>query len=164
MTTTISPKRIAEELRQRGGRRPTKPPLRRSLDPIHEELVNIIFRGASEHDITLTPQQMHDLAAYIAPSLLRLPFAKRPVAVVGVAQVPEDKSEVVLTLRERQVLMGIARGLSADQTGYRLMLAKDTVKTHLRRAYKALGARNASHAVAIAIKYGLLSAEELEEV
>ena len=164
MSAVIPEQRIEGELRMRPGRRAStsRPMAIRSLDPIYERLVDVVIAGARRHSIDMSPGQVKALAAYITPTLLRLPYAKR--AASPGARPPSDKRIIQLTPRERQVLMGLARGLSAEQTGYRLGVSKDTVKTHLRHAYAALGARNGCHAVAICLKYDLLQAEELEDV
>lgn len=54
------------------------------------------------------------------------------------------------------ILVGLARGESTKDTGDRLFLSAATIKTHRRRLYKVLGARNAAHAVSIGFRTGLL--------
>jgi DNA-binding NarL/FixJ family response regulator len=48
------------------------------------------------------------------------------------------------TVRQRQVLQLIAEGRSYDQIGTRLYITSETVKTHVQRLYKLLGARGTS--------------------
>jgi DNA-binding NarL/FixJ family response regulator len=47
-------------------------------------------------------------------------------------------SEAGLTERERQVLEGIADGLTNSQIGQQIYIAEDTVKTHARRLFRKL--------------------------
>jgi DNA-binding CsgD family transcriptional regulator len=61
-----------------------------------------------------------------------------------------------LTERETEILEGVAEGETAVQTGKRLYLSSETVKGYRKRVIAKLGARNAPHAVAVAIRRGLL--------
>lgn len=137
-------------------------PAMRTLNPVYAELVAVINSGAKKNKIALTPDQVRALAAYVTPTMLRVPYARR-IVPVG-AKVPEDKSTIKLTTRERQAMMGVARGLTAAQIGRRLGIAMDTAKTHMRNAYHALDARNGPHAVAICLKYGLLTEDDIADV
>lgn len=56
-----------------------------------------------------------------------------------------------LTPRERQVLALLAQGLEASDVADRMTVTLDTVKCHSLRARRRLGARNTTHAVALAI-------------
>lgn len=67
-----------------------------------------------------------------------------------------DESVPRLTEREWQVLEGIASGLSNREIGGVLFVSEDTVKTHVRRLFKKLDARDRANAVAIGIRSGLL--------
>jgi DNA-binding CsgD family transcriptional regulator len=59
--------------------------------------------------------------------------------------------------RETEVLAGAANGETAAETGARLYLSPETVKSYRKRVIAKLGARNGTHAVALAIRSGLLS-------
>lgn len=65
--------------------------------------------------------------------------------------------------RATQILTLLADGRSYEQISRELFITKDTVKTHLRHAYEALGARNAPHAVALAIGTGLIPTPRQEQ-
>ena len=52
----------------------------------------------------------------------------------------------------------VAEGETAVQTGKRLYLSSETVKGYRKRMIAKLGARDAPHAVAVAIRRGLLPA------
>ena len=52
-----------------------------------------------------------------------------------------------LTERELQVLRGMSQGKSNAEIGKSLFLSEDTVKTHARRLFRKLGARDRAHAV-----------------
>ena len=59
--------------------------------------------------------------------------------------------------RETEVLAGAANGETAAETGARLYLSPETVKSYRKRVIAKLGARNGTHAVALAIRSGLLT-------
>lgn len=51
-----------------------------------------------------------------------------------------------LTDRERQILAGVAEGLTNQEIAEQLYIGFSTVKTHLEHARTKLGARNSCHA------------------
>ena len=61
----------------------------------------------------------------------------------------------LLTAREREVLIGVARGLSNKEIGRELNLAEVTVKLHLRSLFRKTGARSRADAAVMAVKAGL---------
>ena len=61
-----------------------------------------------------------------------------------------------LSDREAEVLAGAANGETAAQTGARLYLSPETVKSYRKRVIAKLGARNGTHAVAVALRSGVL--------
>jgi len=62
-----------------------------------------------------------------------------------------------LSLRERDVLNLVARGLSDKEIATQMGVSTATVNTHLRHVYAKLRANNRAHAVAIALRYGVLT-------
>ena len=58
--------------------------------------------------------------------------------------------------REHEILAGAAEGETAAQTGARLYLSTETVKSYRKRIIAKLGARNGTHAVALALRAGKL--------
>ena len=61
-----------------------------------------------------------------------------------------------LTEREREILRGLARGLSNREIAEQLHLADATVKTHVSRIYPKLGVRDRAQAVVVAYEEGLV--------
>jgi DNA-binding NarL/FixJ family response regulator len=83
---------------------------------------------------------------------------QRGDAVAG-AEVPRLQTvrlRAPLTERERQVLHGMADGRSNAEIGRELFVSEDTVKTHARRLFRKLGARDRAHAVAVGFRSGVL--------
>ena len=62
----------------------------------------------------------------------------------------------VLTPREREVLIRIARGQSIPAIAADLYVAPSTVKTHVQRLYEKLGVSDRAAAVAEAMRQRLL--------
>ncbi|GAA2363981.1 response regulator [Streptomyces sparsogenes] len=61
-----------------------------------------------------------------------------------------------LTVREREVLVQVAGGLSNDEIAARLEVSPLTVKTHVNRAMAKLGARDRAQLVVISYETGLV--------
>ena len=91
--------------------------------------------------------------ALLSPSVTRRlieEFTRRP-------QVDTNDRLADLTEREREVLLLIARGLSNQELAERLFIADNTVKTHVKRIFTKLGARDRAQAIVIAYESGLMS-------
>jgi DNA-binding NarL/FixJ family response regulator len=78
-------------------------------------------------------------------------------AGVGVAEAAPAGRRLTLTERELQVLRGMADGKSNAEIGRELFVSEDTVKTHARRLFRKLGARDRAHAVAAGFRLGLVA-------
>jgi DNA-binding NarL/FixJ family response regulator len=68
-----------------------------------------------------------------------------------------------LSVREREVLLLAAKGLSSKEVAKRLFISERTVQTHLASIYDKLGSRNKTEALLLALKYGVVTLEELLE-
>ncbi|MBA7634930.1 Transcriptional regulatory protein DegU [subsurface metagenome] len=67
-----------------------------------------------------------------------------------------------LTSRETQILNYIANGNSNKQIAYILQISEQTIKNHVSNILRKLNANDRAHAVVLAIRYGWISAEELQ--
>lgn len=67
-----------------------------------------------------------------------------------------------LTRRQRQLLALVANGNTNAQTARALHIHERTVNRHMAEAFRALGARDRTHAVAIAILTGQLGAADVQ--
>jgi DNA-binding NarL/FixJ family response regulator len=90
--------------------------------------------------------------------------ASAATVATGTTLVPSQREEdgvrprrPALTERELQVLRGMADGKSNAEIGRDLFVSEDTVKTHARRLFRKLGARDRAHAVAAGFRTGLVS-------
>jgi DNA-binding NarL/FixJ family response regulator len=101
----------------------------------------------------MVPAQRGDLAVD--------PVTGRPVVWPGnegaVAEAQPTGRRLTLTERELQVLRGMADGKSNAEIGRELFVSEDTVKTHARRLFRKLGARDRAHAVAAGFRSGLVA-------
>ena len=108
-------------------------------------------------------QRAMDSGLTVATQALRA-FPRLPVLVLGssddaetvraaVAQVPA----VSLSMREMQVLTGMSQGKSNAQIGRELYLSEDTIKTHARRLFRKLGAKDRAEAVATGFRRGMMT-------
>jgi DNA-binding NarL/FixJ family response regulator len=70
--------------------------------------------------------------------------------------VPPKGSRGKLTHRQREILQLLANGESTTVAARELGLSEETVKTHIKTALARLGARNRTHAVAIALRESLV--------
>ena len=64
--------------------------------------------------------------------------------------------KAALTVREREVLVLVALGKSARVIGEDLHITKRTVYEHIRTASRKVGALNRTHAIAIALRDGMI--------
>jgi DNA-binding NarL/FixJ family response regulator len=93
--------------------------------------------------------------ALLAPSVTRRlieEFATRP----DPHRTPPEALEV-LTGREREVLVLVARGLSNAEIATELFISPATAKTHVSRVMMKLGARDRAQLVVTAYETGLVS-------
>lgn len=63
---------------------------------------------------------------------------------------------IELSVLERRVLQGMADGKSNAEIGAGMHVSENTVKTHVRRLFMKLGARDRANAVRLAFDAGLL--------
>lgn len=81
-----------------------------------------------------------------------------------VANAVEDGEDFVpepVSVREREVLLLAARGLSGKEIATQLFISERTVQTHLASIYNKLGAKNKTEAMLLSLKYGIVTMEEL---
>jgi DNA-binding NarL/FixJ family response regulator len=96
--------------------------------------------------------------ALLAPAVTRrliAEFAARPGR-----DRPRPTSLAALTARETEVLRLIARGRSNGEIAADLVVAEQTVKTHVGRILAKLGLRDRAQAVVVAYESGLVAAGE----
>jgi LuxR family transcriptional regulator, quorum-sensing system regulator BjaR1 len=75
----------------------------------------------------------------------------------GQRQTPKTVTEITLSKREQQVLQWAAEGKSEWEIGFILGLSEHTAEKFIRSARVKLHAGNRTHAVAQAIRLGLIA-------
>jgi DNA-binding NarL/FixJ family response regulator len=72
------------------------------------------------------------------------------------AEIAEHATDSALSPREIEVLRLVAAGNANKEIGAQLSLAEVTVKSHVKNILSKLGAHDRTHAVAIALKRGII--------
>ncbi len=92
--------------------------------------------------------------ALLAPSVTRRVIEQ--YAATSKRRRPKDARLARLTDREREVLVLVAAGLSNQEIAAELVLAEQTVKTHVSRIFGKLDLRDRAQAVVLAYETGLV--------
>lgn len=75
---------------------------------------------------------------------------------IQLQRLERSAGDISLTMRERECLLWVARGLSSKEIGLKIKVGMKTVDYHIAKAMGVLGVATRSHAVARAIALGLL--------
>lgn len=81
---------------------------------------------------------------------------RRHVPVEIAQEIALHSGEEALSAREITVLELVAEGLANKEVAWRLGLAEDTIKAHLKNIFGKLGVADRTHAVTTAIRRGIL--------
>lgn len=68
-----------------------------------------------------------------------------------------------LSPREREVMLAMAEGYTAERIGEQFGLSVETIRTHVRNVIRKLQARNRVHAIALALERGEIALERTHE-
>lgn len=119
-----------------------------------DDILRAVEAGATGYLLKDTPREQLVVAVRLAAggeSVLAPSVAARLVSQVR-GPAPER-----LTPRERDVLLGVARGLSNAAIGRELYITEATVKTHLLRVFAKLGVDDRTRAVTVALERRLIT-------
>lgn len=135
---------------------------------VHEDndfILEALCAGACGYLVKKTPPARLLEAireAYEGGSPMSSHIARRVVELLRTLRVEtspgrgEEDDGALLTLREREILRGLAAGKTYQQAAQSLHISTDTVRFHIRKIYKKLQAHSQSEAVAIALRTGQL--------
>ena len=106
------------------------------------------YRATGSMVMPWTLETGHDAVIVLGPA--ELDGTRRHVAVV----VDDERIDAATRLspRERQVTRLLASGLSGEEIARELFLSPETVRTHIRNAMEAVGARTRAHLVALTVR------------
>jgi len=130
---------------------------------LDEYALNGLNAGASGFLIKDTPaselvqavRTVADGDAIVSPRITRRLLEIHRTAMAAMSTAGSNAHES-LTGRERDVLLGIARGLSNSEIAGELFLSESTVKTYVGRVLSKLGVRDRVHAVIHAYQNNLV--------
>ena len=110
--------------------------------------------GIIEKDATF--DQIADAITRVARGETVLSQRVQAAVMAGVRERRDQAPAVRLSDREREILNGLARGLSAPAIGRELSLSAATIKSYLQRLYDKLDVSDRAAAVAEGMRRGLL--------
>jgi DNA-binding NarL/FixJ family response regulator len=96
-----------------------------------------------------------NVTAHFVCSSRRLSASSKKMTVVPTASLTASLNKVGLTARERQVLERLQLGASNKLIGRQLNLRESTVKVHIRRILRKLGAVNRTQAALCAVRLSI---------
>ncbi|MFJ8818188.1 helix-turn-helix transcriptional regulator [Amycolatopsis thermoflava] len=133
---------------------------------VHPSSLPLVIGLLSSHNIPLKripdgpSRQRRYIAGQPADTLLATPAnelgSRRPAPTPVTPAVNSAAAAAGLSRREEQVLRGMAVGFTNAEIGRELHLSEDTIKTHARRLFTKLGARDRANAVFLASQRGML--------
>lgn len=136
-------------------------------DASPEELLSSI-RTVAEGNAIIAPSATKRLIARLVneplPSSLAAEIPANSVqkasgAASGQSSRPGAEALASLTVRERQVLMEVAQGLSNQEIADKLFISLPTVKTHVAHILAKTGSRDRVQAIVFAYKNGLIKTD-----
>lgn len=113
-----------------------------------------LLKDASAGELAAAVRLVAAGDALLSPGVTRRLIAE--FARLGAPRSPGRKQLEGLTERESEVLALVARGLSNSEIAGRLVIAEQTVKTHVSRILTKLGLRDRTQAVVLAYETGLV--------
>lgn len=113
-----------------------------------------LLKDASAHELADAVRLIAAGDALLSPGVTRRLIAE--FARLGAPRSPGRKQLEGLTERESEVLALVARGMSNAEIAARLVIAEQTVKTHVSRILTKLGLRDRTQAVVLAYETGLV--------
>jgi DNA-binding NarL/FixJ family response regulator len=124
-----------------------------AFDGLRAGASGFLLKDATSAELVKAVRTVAAGEAVVSPRITRTlldRYQEGPASPVQSARLLED-----LTVREREVLVAIAQGLSNIEIARELFLSESTVKTHVGRVLAKLNARDRVHAVIWAHRQGL---------
>lgn len=132
------------------------PVLMLTISQHEEDLIGAIHAGANGYLLKNTePETLRQTIKQVVAgkSVLAPEITEQVFRLVRSGQL---ETASVLTEREVEVLQYLAQGLTTAQTGSKMFISENTVKTHIRHILAKLEVSNRAEAVAKATQLGLI--------
>ncbi len=117
-----------------------------------------ILKEVTPDELVQAVRQVAAGGTYLHPSVTQRVLAKLSNETQTQAITRAEKPLVeTLSEREREVIQGVALGQSNREIAETLIVGEETVRTHLKSAFRKLGVNDRTLAVVVALKQGLIS-------
>ena len=124
------------------------------FDALRAGASGFLVKDTEPRDLLQAVRVVHEGEALLSPGITRrliADFASRP------SKAPASSTRLNgLTVREREVLALVGRGLSNDEIARELVLSPATAKTHVSRTMVKLGVRDRAQLVVLAYETALV--------
>lgn len=111
-----------------------------------------IVKGASTDELIAAVRKVANKGTYVTPSIQEKMLGR-------IGRHDEDAPESLLSNREMQVLLRLARGAATREVAQELSLSLSTVETYRSRILEKLDLRNNSDLTRFAIRRGLIESQ-----
>ena len=112
-----------------------------------------VLKKVGREDLIRIVRDVMEDRAFLDPKVASAVFEH----VKGRAGKPDRQSP--LTQRELEVLQRIAEGMNDRMTAQSLHISEHTVRSHIKNLYRKLGVSSRAHAVAKALREGIISTD-----
>lgn len=117
-----------------------------------------IGKGAEPEDIVRAVRTIHLGESLLSSAATRALIERFVQQHTPGDAVWEEAALARLTVREREVLLLVAQGLTNQEIAVELVLSPHTAKTHVNRIMSKVAARDRAHLVILSYESGLISA------
>ncbi|MEM7500445.1 MAG: response regulator transcription factor [Pseudomonadota bacterium] len=117
-----------------------------------------VLKDTRPEDLVAAVRIVAEGGALLSPSITRRLIGRFADQLATDTTLAEKLNE--LTEREREVFLGLARGLNNQEISDTLFIGAATVKTHVSNILSKLGVRDRAQAVVFAYESGLIEAGE----
>jgi len=125
------------------------------IKAVQEGVLGIVLKTQTQEILLKAIQKVHAGEVWIERSLMANLLSGLAKAQHLIAQDPEVESISQLSLRERQVIQQIGKGLKNTQIAKQLCLSETTVRHHLTSIYEKLGVSDRLELLVFAHRHGL---------
>ena len=107
-----------------------------------------LLKGSSPRELIESLTNLHAGGAPMSPRIAR--------KVIQQFQDVDDNSDLILSHREKEIVKGVADGMSYKELADRLCISPHTVHTHIKNIYEKLQVNDRSEAIKQARKRGII--------